>query len=32
MANVMLAGLLSILIEAADYGKVNIPTLEQEHN
>lgn len=32
MANVMLAGLLLIIMEAADYRKVNIPTLDLEHN
>lgn len=32
MANVMLAGWLLIIIEAADYRKVNIPTSDPEHN
>lgn len=32
MANVMLAGLFFIIIEGADYRKVNIPTLDLEHN
>jgi len=28
----MLAGLLLIIIAAADYRKINIPTLDSEHN
>lgn len=32
MANVILAGLLFIITENADYRKVNIPTLDLEYN